>query len=53
MNINVGKITDGTKDIFDDEIYKRVSDLMGDSKIKWFTGQDDNYRRSVFRRQDK
>lgn len=45
---NVGKITDGTKDIFDDEIYKRVSDLMGDSKIKWFTGQDDNYRRVYF-----
>lgn len=45
---NVGKITDGTKDIFDDEIYKRVSALMGDSKIKWFTGQDDNYRRVYF-----
>ena len=30
---NVGKITDGTKDIFDDEIYKRVSDLMGDRTI--------------------
>lgn len=45
---NVGKITDGTKDIFDDEIYKRISALMGDSKIKWFTGQDNNYRRVYF-----
>ncbi len=45
---NVGKITDGTKDIFDDEIYKRVSAIMGDSKIKWFTGEDDNYKRVYF-----
>lgn len=47
-NHTVGKITDGTKDLYDDKIYDCVVEIMDGERTKWFTGSDNDYTRVYF-----
>lgn len=47
-NHTVGKITDGTRDLYEDKIYDALKEKLGDEKTLWLTGYNGDYTRIYY-----